>query len=110
MATAYKRLQTIGAPHPERVRWPLTRREARAGLAHFIEHALPWFGPFQDAMSTRSTTLFHSGLSFALNVKLLHPREVIDAAVAACNLDKNAALHDTGRHDISCPRPWRGGY
>jgi deoxyribodipyrimidine photolyase-like uncharacterized protein len=55
----------------------------RAGLAHFVEHALPWFGPYQDAMSTRSTTLFHSGLSFALNVKLLHPREVIDAAVAA---------------------------
>ena len=49
-------VQTIGAPHADRVRWPLTRREARAGLAHFIEHALPHFGPYQDAMSTRSTT------------------------------------------------------
>ena len=76
-------VETIGSAHAENLLWPLSRREARAGLAHFIEHALPWFGPFQDAMSTRSTTLFHSGLSFALNVKLLHPREVIDAAVAA---------------------------
>jgi len=39
-------------------------------------------------MSTRSTTLFHSGLSFALNLKLLHPREVIDAAVAAWQTGK----------------------
>lgn len=81
-------VQTIGAPHAENLRWPITRREARAGLAHFIAHALPHFGQYQDAMSTRSTTLFHSGLSFALNIKLLHPREVIDAAVAAWQAGK----------------------
>jgi deoxyribodipyrimidine photolyase-related protein len=74
---------TLGEPRADAVRWPLSRREAQQGLQHFICHALPHFGEFQDAMSTASTRLFHSGLSFALNVKLLHPREVIEAAVAA---------------------------
>lgn len=34
-------------------------------------------------MSTRSPRLFHSLLSFALNVKMLHPAEVIARAEAA---------------------------
>ncbi|WP_269532866.1 cryptochrome/photolyase family protein [Chitinimonas sp. BJYL2] len=76
-------IQTLGEPDAEHCRWPLTRREARTWLQHFITHALPHFGRFQDAMSTRSSTLFHSGLSFALNIKLLNPREVIEAAVGA---------------------------
>ncbi len=32
-------------------------------------------------MSTASPTLFHAGISFALNLKLLHPLEVIQAAL-----------------------------
>ncbi|GAB3245275.1 cryptochrome/photolyase family protein [Chitinimonas naiadis] len=74
---------TLGHPNAAALTWPLTRREARAGLAHFIAWGLPHFGRYQDAMSSASGTLFHSGLSFALNTKMLHPREVIDAAVAA---------------------------
>lgn len=76
-------VQTMGEPCAAAIAWPLTRKEARAGLAHFIEHALPCFGAFQDAMSKGSEALFHSGLSFALNTKMLHPREVIDAALEA---------------------------
>ncbi|WP_374349524.1 cryptochrome/photolyase family protein, partial [Chitinimonas sp.] len=76
-------IATIGAPCASALAWPLTRKEARAGLAHFIAHALPDFGRFQDAMSSAAPTLFHSGLSFALNTKMLHPREVIAAALDA---------------------------
>lgn len=76
-------VQTLGEPSAGALRWPLSRREARDGLAHFISHALPYFGRYQDAMSQASGTLFHSGLSFALNAKMLHPREVIQAAIAA---------------------------
>jgi deoxyribodipyrimidine photolyase-related protein len=50
-------------------------------LAHFCEHALPAFGTYQDAMLKTHWTLFHSRLSFSMNVKMLHPLEVVSAAV-----------------------------
>lgn len=76
-------VHTIGEPQADTFNWPLSRREAQGWLQHFITHALPHFGAYQDAMSCASPTLFHAGLSFALNIKLLHPMEVIQAALAA---------------------------
>lgn len=76
-------VQTMGEPSPEAFGWPLTRREAQAWLRDFIAQRLVHFGRFQDAISGQSRTLFHAGLSFALNLKMLHPREVIEAAVEA---------------------------
>jgi deoxyribodipyrimidine photolyase-related protein len=65
---------------------PADRAQSLALLDHFCKVALPRFGDFQDAMTDRSDhawSLFHSRLSFSINVKLLHPKEVIDAAIAA---------------------------
>ena len=76
-------VQTLGTIDPRRVDWPLDRAQALTVLEHFCEVLLPHFGRFQDAMSTGSPWMFHSRLSFALNVKLLHPREVIDASIRA---------------------------
>ncbi len=73
-------LRAFGQPQAEAFRWPASRAEALAQLECFIGHALPHFGQFQDAISTQGTRLFHSLLSFALNVKLLDPREVVAAA------------------------------
>lgn len=81
-------IATLGEPHAASLNWPLSRREARVWLAHFITNALPHFGQFQDAMSRQSRTLFHSGLSFALNTKMLQPMEVIDAAINAYEAGK----------------------
>ncbi len=63
--------------------WPVTREQAQAALADFIEHRLVAFGPYQDALWSGEPYLYHSRISAALNLKLLDPREVIDAAVAA---------------------------
>lgn len=68
--------------------WPVTRAAALKFLADFIEHKLIGFGDHQDAMwqsadSRQSPYLWHSLLSTSLNLKLLNPREVIAAAVAA---------------------------
>lgn len=78
-------VKTLGDPRAEEFAWPITRSQAKAWLAHFCQQSLPQFGEFQDAMSVRSGTLFHAGISFALNIKLLHPLEVINAALAEFN-------------------------
>ena len=63
--------------------WATTRRRALARLRHFVDHALPGFGDHQDAMVTGAWSLNHSLLSHALNLGLLHPQEVIEAAEEA---------------------------
>ncbi|MCC5831296.1 MAG: cryptochrome/photolyase family protein, partial [Phycisphaeraceae bacterium] len=62
---------------------PVTARNARLALEDFIEHRLPLFGRFEDAMWTDEPLLYHSRLSFPLNVKLLNPRDCIRLAVDA---------------------------
>lgn len=76
-------VKSFGNPQADRLPWPLNREEALQQLDAFIDHALPHFGDFQDAMSTQAWRLFHSLLSFAMNVKMLSPREVVGRAEAA---------------------------
>ncbi|MBN8452781.1 MAG: cryptochrome/photolyase family protein [Candidatus Accumulibacter sp.] len=76
-------VNSFGEANAARLAWPLDRGEALQQLDAFIENALPHFGDFQDAMSHRSWRMFHSLLSFALNTKMLDPREVVARAEAA---------------------------
>ncbi len=62
--------------------YPTSAAAARAGLADFLEHRFADFGVYEDAISARERVLFHSVLTPALNVGLLSPREVVDAALA----------------------------
>ncbi|MCX7743645.1 MAG: cryptochrome/photolyase family protein [Flavobacteriales bacterium] len=70
-------IKTIGSVDAKNFTWPVTRKESLELLNHFIEHALPWFGHYQDAMVRNAWLMFHSKLSFSLNTKMLHPMEVI---------------------------------
>lgn len=63
--------------------WPVTAEDARLALADFIEQRLPAFGLYQDALWDTEPLLYHARLSSSMNLKLLNPREVIEAAVAA---------------------------
>jgi deoxyribodipyrimidine photolyase-related protein len=72
--------------------WPVTRDQATVALDHFVAHRLDEFGPYQDAMLDDEWALAHSLLSSSLNLGLLGPREVVDAAVRAFERD-GARLH-----------------
>jgi deoxyribodipyrimidine photolyase-related protein len=63
--------------------WPVTPDDAALALSDFITHRLPDFGPFQDACWTAEPYLYHSCLSAAMNLKLISPQTVVEAAVTA---------------------------
>ncbi|WP_433301863.1 cryptochrome/photolyase family protein [Actinoplanes sp. CA-030573] len=63
--------------------FPVTREEALTRLRHFVAHRLPAFGPHEDAMLAGDPFLAHSMLSASMNLGLLDPVEVIEAAEAA---------------------------
>lgn len=74
-------VKTIGNINPQCFEWPINRKESLALLSFFKEHFLPQFGDFQDAMHRNEWSLFHSRLSFSLNLKMISPKEVVDAAI-----------------------------
>ena len=63
--------------------WPVSREQSEQLLIFFVQHCLPLFGTYEDAMSRRGWSLFHSRLSFSMNLKMLHPAEVLEAAIRA---------------------------
>lgn len=72
--------------HPgslEHFDWPVTPEQAAAALEDFVEHRLPHFGEFQDAMWVDEPYLYHSRISSSLNLKLLDPRDVLCAVEQA---------------------------
>lgn len=74
------------AGHPgslDHFAWPVTRAQALALLQDFIEARLPAFGPFQDAMWTGMPFGWHALLASSLNLHLLQPLEVVQAAQQA---------------------------
>lgn len=73
--------QNFGTLHPF---WFATdHAQARVALDHFISQALPLFGDYQDAMLSGQRFLYHAAISHYLNIGLLEPLEVCQAAEAA---------------------------
>ncbi len=74
-------VKTIGSLDARQFPWPLNRREALQYVDFFLQQQLVNFGTYQDAMAIEHPYLFHSRLSFALNLKMLHPLEVVQKTV-----------------------------
>ena len=75
-------VKTIGNIEPEAFIWAVTREEALTLLDFFLKNCLEYFGIYEDAMHSATWSVYHSRLSFCLNVKLLSPLEVVERAIA----------------------------
>jgi deoxyribodipyrimidine photolyase-related protein len=74
-------IKTIGSLNPKNFFWPVTRHESLQLLEFFVRNCLPNFGTYEDAMSMQYWSIYHSRLSFSMNIKLLSPLEVVERAV-----------------------------
>lgn len=71
-------------------RYPITHCESQKWLKTFIAERFSEFGIYEDAISTQHAFINHSVLSPALNIGLLTPQEIINAALAAKHLPLNS--------------------
>jgi len=61
--------------------WPTSRKECLEQLDYFCEKLLLHFGDYEDASHSDEKFLFHSRLSFAMNSKMVSPKEVNDKVI-----------------------------
>jgi len=67
---------------------PCSAADAEAVWAHALRHALPQFGPWEDAMAEDQPLLFHTAVSPLVNLGRLTPHRLLADVVAA---------HEAGR-------------
>lgn len=63
--------------------WPVNRGQALDALNRFVAERLETFGDHQDAMLNGEPFMWHACLSPALNLGLLSPEDLVEAAMAA---------------------------
>lgn len=71
-------VKTIGTIDAKNFVWPVNRKQSLQLLDFFAEKCLQQFGSYQDAMTPNEWSLYHSRISFSMNVKMLSPHEVIN--------------------------------
>lgn len=76
------KIKTIGRVIPKEFIWPTTREESLELLEYFAENLLEHFGDFQDAMTPEYWSLYHSRISFSMNVKMISPLEVVRRCIS----------------------------
>jgi len=82
-------VKTFGLIEDDKLIWPINRQQVLEALSFFVEQCLPYFGRYEDAMTKQHWSMFHSRLSFALNSKMLHPMETVEAALHAWEQNKS---------------------
>ncbi len=74
-------LDTVGSDGPRL--FAVTPAEAKRALTRFIEHRLPSFGRYEDAIMGQDWAMSHSLLSVPLNLGVLHPLDAVHTAERA---------------------------
>jgi deoxyribodipyrimidine photolyase-related protein len=74
--------------------YAVTRQQAQMAFEHFVQDRFAKFGPYEDALTGRSHSVYHSVLSPYLNIGLLEPLPLIrraEEAVRFGNVPLNSA-------------------
>lgn len=74
-------IDTMGRFETKTFSYPIARVQAIEQLKYFCEELLVHFGDYQDAMHTDEAYLFHSRLSFAMNLKLISPKDIVNTVM-----------------------------
>lgn len=74
-------IETIGKFETKTFSYPISRKQSIEQLKYFCESLLVHFGDYQDAMHTNEEYLFHSRLSFAMNLKLISPKDIVTSVM-----------------------------
>jgi deoxyribodipyrimidine photolyase-related protein len=74
-------VKTIGTIDAKNFVWPINRKQSLVLLDFFVTECLSLFGSYQDAMTPNEWSLYHSRISFSMNMKMISPQEVIDRAI-----------------------------
>jgi deoxyribodipyrimidine photolyase-related protein len=82
-------IKTIGKINPKYFEYPISRKQSLEQLIYFCEHLLVHFGDYQDAMHTDKIYLYHSRISFAMNSKIISPKEVVEAVLETYRAQEN---------------------
>ncbi len=62
--------------------WPTNHKEASEWLDDFVENRLENFATYDESIDKKAVWLYHSALESSLNIGLLSPEQVVDAALA----------------------------
>jgi deoxyribodipyrimidine photolyase-related protein len=90
--------------------YPVSPEQARAALDDFLDHRFAQFGEYEDAIHADEAFLFHSVLTPALNIGLLAPQQVIDAALERADRVPLNSLEGFIRQVIGWREYMRGVY
>lgn len=71
-------IKSIGTIKPSEFIWPKNRKEVIEVLDYFVDHLLPNYGDYQDALSQNHWSVFHSRISFGMNLKMISPLIAIE--------------------------------
>ncbi len=77
-----KNIKHFGRVNIKNFELPQSRKDMLKLLDYFCNRLLPAFGTYEDALLKNHLTLFHSKLSFGLNLKLISPHEVVNSVIA----------------------------
>jgi deoxyribodipyrimidine photolyase-related protein len=90
--------------------YPVTPEQARESLDDFLDHRFAQFGEYEDAIQADQAFLFHAVLTPALNIGLISPQQVLDAALARADRVPLNSLEGFVRQIIGWREYMRGVY
>ncbi len=90
--------------------YPVTHQQAARCLCQFLDERFSLFGDYEDAISDQEPFLFHSVLTPMLNIGLLSPQQVVDAALERIDQVPMNSLEGFLRQVIGWREYMRGVY